>query len=100
MGPSFKGLYGFSPNYEFANSTSTLGNDPLVPDLTQKPNWGNAAGSLGIANGDLFTHLIAFAPGFAAPPMHAGPGRGWPATGRFGWPATGAAAPFRPEGRR
>ena len=28
--------------------------------------------SLGIANGDLFTHLIAFAPGFAAPPAHVG----------------------------
>lgn len=47
----FKGLYGFSPNYEFANSTSTLGNDPAVPDLPQKANWGNASGSLGIANG-------------------------------------------------
>lgn len=28
--------------------------------------------SLGIANGDLFHHLIAFSPGFAAPPAQAG----------------------------
>ena len=28
--------------------------------------------SLGIANGDLFTHLIAFSPGFAAPPTQVG----------------------------
>jgi len=28
--------------------------------------------SLGLTNGDLFTHVIAFAPGFAAPAMHVG----------------------------
>jgi phospholipase/carboxylesterase len=28
--------------------------------------------SLGIANGDLFTHVLAFSPGFAAPPGRAG----------------------------
>jgi phospholipase/carboxylesterase len=28
--------------------------------------------SLGIANGDLFTHVLAFSPGFAAPPSQAG----------------------------
>lgn len=47
----FNAFYGFLPNYEFANSTSTLGNNAAVPDLTQKPDWGVAAASLGIANG-------------------------------------------------
>lgn len=28
--------------------------------------------SLGIANGDLFTHILAFSPGFMAPPMQVG----------------------------
>ena len=47
----FKAFYGFAPNFEFANSTSTLGLNPDVPDLVQKSGWGNSAGSLGIANG-------------------------------------------------
>src|SRR5581483_5521291 len=28
--------------------------------------------SLGLANGDLFTHVLAFSPGFAAPPRRVG----------------------------
>lgn len=47
----FFGLYKFLPDYEFANSTSTLGNDPTVPDLTQKAGWGVATATLAIANG-------------------------------------------------
>lgn len=46
----FNGFYGFLPNFEFANSTSTLGNNAAVPDLPQKLAWGNASGSMGIAN--------------------------------------------------
>lgn len=47
----FEGLYGFKPNFEFANSSSTLGNDPLVPDVTQKTSWGVTNATLAIANG-------------------------------------------------
>ena len=47
----FSAFYGFAPNFEFANSTSLQGNNPLVPDLTQKVAWGSISGSLAIANG-------------------------------------------------
>ena len=47
----FSAFYGFLPDFEFANSTSTMGNHPLVPDLPQKADWGISTGSLGIANG-------------------------------------------------
>ena len=38
--------------------------------------------SLGIANGDLFTHVLAFSPGFAAPPAQAGAPRFFVSHGR------------------
>lgn len=41
----------FLPDFEFAKSTSTLGNNPLVPDLTQKEGWGVTDATLAIANG-------------------------------------------------
>jgi hypothetical protein len=49
----FAAFYGFNPDFEFANSTSTNfpGNDATVPDLTQKPGWGVANANLAIANG-------------------------------------------------
>jgi hypothetical protein len=49
----FTAFYGFKPNFEFANSTSTNfpGNDATVPDLAQKAGWGVTNASLGIANG-------------------------------------------------
>ncbi|MGB7157772.1 MAG: lamin tail domain-containing protein [Tepidisphaeraceae bacterium] len=49
----FAAFYGFNPNFEFQNSTSTNfpGDDPTVPNLTQKPGWGVANASLAIANG-------------------------------------------------
>jgi hypothetical protein len=47
----FNAFYGFLPKFEFANSTSALGNNALVPDLSQKAGWGAATGTLGIANG-------------------------------------------------
>jgi hypothetical protein len=47
----FQAFYGFLPNFEFFNSTSGLGNNAGVPDLLQKESWGNANGSLAIANG-------------------------------------------------
>ncbi|MDP1846583.1 MAG: hypothetical protein Q8K79_02235 [Solirubrobacteraceae bacterium] len=46
--------------------------DPARIVLAGFSDGGSYALSLGIANGDLFTHLIAFAPGFAAPPMQVG----------------------------
>src|SRR5215210_995220 len=42
----FFGFYGFLPNFEFANSTSTLGNNAAVPDLPQKAGWGVSNASL------------------------------------------------------
>ena len=47
----FFSLYSFLPTFEFANSTSTLGNHPDVPDLPQKADWGLATATLAIANG-------------------------------------------------
>jgi hypothetical protein len=47
----FQGLYGFFPDFEFANSTSTLGLNATVPDLIQKAGWGVSNASLAIANG-------------------------------------------------
>jgi phospholipase/carboxylesterase len=42
--------------------------------------------SLGIANGDLFTHVLAFSPGFVAPPGRAGSPRIFVSHGtRDGW---------------
>lgn len=41
-------------DFEFTNSqgtSTTVADDPNVPNLTQKANWGNPAGSLGMANG-------------------------------------------------
>ena len=48
----FEAFYGFKPNFEFANSTSVNfpDNDPLVPDLTQKADWGVGTANLAIAN--------------------------------------------------
>jgi len=46
--------------------------DPARVVLVGFSDGASYALSLGIANGDLFTHLIAFAPGFAAPPAHVG----------------------------
>jgi hypothetical protein len=45
---------GLNADFEFANSqgtSTTVADDPNVPNLVQRANWGNAAGSLGMANG-------------------------------------------------
>lgn len=55
----FNAFYGFLPNFEFANNTSGLGNNPGVPDLTQVAGWGIATGTLGIANGGDDVGLLA-----------------------------------------
>jgi len=46
----FKAFYGFSPDFEFIGS-GTLGDDPLVPNVTQKAGWGVSNATLAIANG-------------------------------------------------
>lgn len=43
--------------------------DPRRLALGGFSDGGSYALSLGLANGDLFTHLVAFSPGFIAPPM-------------------------------
>ncbi len=55
----FNAFYGFLPNFEFANSTSTLGNNALVPDLAQVPGWGVTTATLAIANGGDDVGLLA-----------------------------------------
>jgi MYXO-CTERM domain-containing protein len=45
---------GLNADFEFANSqgtSTTVADDPNVPNLVQKAGWGNSAGSLGMANG-------------------------------------------------
>ena len=46
--------------------------DPARIVLAGFSDGGSYALSLGIANGDLFTHLVAFSPGFAAPQAQVG----------------------------
>ena len=68
---------GFGPDVEYIDRA--LGHvfercaiDPSRIALAGFSDGASYALSLGIANGDLFTHLIAFAPGFAAPETEVG----------------------------
>ena len=68
---------GFGPDVEFIDRA--LGHvfercaiDPARVALAGFSDGASYALSLGIANGDLFTHLIAFSPGFAAPETQVG----------------------------
>jgi phospholipase/carboxylesterase len=68
---------GYGPDVEYIDRA--LGHvfercpiDPTRIVLAGFSDGASYALSLGIANGDLFTHLIAFAPGFAAPEAQVG----------------------------
>jgi predicted esterase len=68
---------GFGPDVAFIQSAMEETFDRCAVDPAHVAVEGFSDGasyalSLGIANGDLFTHLIAFSPGFAAPPAQRG----------------------------
>jgi phospholipase/carboxylesterase len=63
---------GFGPDVAFvdralAHVLATVAVDPARVALGGFSDGASYALSLGIGNGDLFTHLVAFSPGFAAP---------------------------------
>lgn len=65
-------LDGFGPDVAFIDRalTQTFGRYAIDPDRCAVEGFSDGASyalSLGITNGDLFTHLIAFSPGFLAP---------------------------------
>jgi phospholipase/carboxylesterase len=65
--------HGFGPDVErldaaLAHVFATLPVDPARIALAGFSDGASYALSLGLANGDLATHLLAFSPGFAAPP--------------------------------
>jgi phospholipase/carboxylesterase len=65
-------LGGFGPDVAFINSALEYAFDRMVVDRARIGIGGFSDGasyalSLGVANGDLFTHLLAFSPGFIAP---------------------------------
>lgn len=68
---------GYGPDVLFINRAlaQTFGRFTVDPARVAIEGFSDGASyalSLGIANGDLFTHIIAFSPGFAAPPGQAG----------------------------
>jgi phospholipase/carboxylesterase len=68
---------GFGPDVAFidralADVFARCAIDPARIALAGFSDGGSYALSLGPANGDLFTHLIAFSPGFATPPGRVG----------------------------
>lgn len=70
-------LGGYGPDVEFIDQALALMFRRFAVDSTHVAVEGFSDGasyalSLGIANGDLFTHVIAFSPGFMAPPMQVG----------------------------
>ena len=70
-------LGGFGPDVEFINSALTyaferIGVDPARIGIGGFSDGASYALSLGLANGDLFTHVLAFSPGFIAPAGHRG----------------------------
>ena len=69
------GAYG--PDVDFINQALTKSFDRVRIDPAQIAVGGFSDGasyalSLGIVNGDLFTHILAFSPGFMAPPEQIG----------------------------
>jgi phospholipase/carboxylesterase len=65
-------LGGFGPDVEFINSALQYAFDRMAVDRARIGIGGFSDGasyalSLGVANGDLFTHVLAFSPGFIAP---------------------------------
>ena len=68
---------GYGPDVEFINRTLEWAFDRLALDARRLAITGFSDGasyalSLGLTNGDLFTHLIAFSPGFMAPATRRG----------------------------
>ena len=68
---------GFGPDVQFIDRAlehvfERCAVDPARLALVGFSDGASYALSLGIANGDLFTHLIAFSPGFAAPQTQIG----------------------------
>jgi phospholipase/carboxylesterase len=64
-------LGGFGADVEFINAALTYGFERLAVDPARIGIGGFSDGasyalSLGMANGDLFTHVLAFSPGFIA----------------------------------
>ena len=64
-------LGGFGPDVEFINAALTyafahLAVDPARIGIGGFSDGASYALSLGVANGDLFTHVLAFSPGFIA----------------------------------
>ncbi|HEU4565275.1 MAG TPA: hypothetical protein VFS05_11520 [Gemmatimonadaceae bacterium] len=57
--------------------------DPAHVALSGFSDGASYALSLGLANGDLFTHILAFSPGFAAPPARHGRPRIFVTHGRY-----------------
>jgi phospholipase/carboxylesterase len=73
-------LGGFGPDIAFLDRTlehtfASVAIDPSRIALAGYSDGGTYALSAGLANGDLFTHLIAFSPGYLVPPSrHGKPG--------------------------
>jgi phospholipase/carboxylesterase len=68
---------GFGPDVEFIDRAlervfAGCAVDPARIALAGFSDGASYALSLGIGNGDLFTHLLAFSPGFTAPPTPVG----------------------------
>lgn len=70
-------LGGFGPDVAFLDAAlgRTFAQLPVDPGRIAVGGFSDGASyalSLGIANGDLFRHILAFSPGFALPPGRAG----------------------------
>jgi phospholipase/carboxylesterase len=68
---------GYGPDVAFINEALRMvferfAVDPAHVAIEGFSDGASYALSLGIANGDLFTHILAFSPGFMAPPMQVG----------------------------
>ena len=68
---------GYGPDVAFINEALRMVFERFAVDGEHVAIEGFSDGasyalSLGIANGDLFTHILAFSPGFMAPPMQVG----------------------------
>lgn len=78
---------GYGPDIAFidaalADTFATYAVDPAHIAAEGFSDGASYALSIGIANGDLFTHVLAFSPGFAAPPGQEGRPRCFVSHGR------------------
>ena len=83
VGPDSRGrtwdvlLGGYGPDVAFIDRALTLAFARFAVDMAHIALEGFSDGasyalSLGLGNGDLFTHILAFSPGFMAPPAQVG----------------------------